>query len=148
MRVLIPVLLLLIVACAQKPVPPSEQEIKDAASQVYMKINADIRDIAEECRGAGAIIVNPLKALKCTSACSFDPKNCEKLPVLELTDFKKLACVQAVGEAGWICDYQYNISTDSQFLMDMFTNLYGTDTQTQARFFQTEQGEWVMAKLK
>jgi hypothetical protein len=149
MRLLFLLLVLFFVAgCSAQEEAPSEEQIKNAASQSYLKINEDVRAIADECRGKGGIIVNPLTAMKCTAICSFDPQNCEKLPILEITDFKKLACEKATGQSGWICDYQYSVKTDSQFLMDMFTGIYGDKNQAQARFFKTDAGAWVMTPIE
>ncbi len=136
--------LFILTACAESNVPPSQNELQTAATKSYAKINEEVAKIANECRGQGGVIVNPLKAMKCTSVCSFDPKDCKKLPTVDITDFKKLACVEAVGQPGWVCDYQYAVSSQSAFLLKMFKNLYGSETVLKGRFFKSDAGEWMM----
>lgn len=131
-------------ACAESNKAPTEAELQSAASKSYSKINEEVSKIADECRGEGAVIVNPLKAMKCSSVCSFDPKECRKLPTIEISDFKKLACVEAVGQPGWVCDYQYQVTSQSDFLLKMFKNLYGTETFAKGRFFKSDHGDWIM----
>lgn len=142
--------LLLLVGCFEQEVKkePTQEEIRAAATKKFLQINDDVRKIADECRGEGSIIVNPLKAMKCTSVCSFDPQNCEKVPEIEVTDFKKLACVEAVGQAGWVCDYSYTVTSESDFILGMFENIYGKNNQTQGRFLQTENNEWIMVPMQ
>ena len=148
-RVIIPIVFLLsLAACGTQDSEPSEADMRPLVNKAYTQINQDVQKIAEECRGAGAIIVNPMKALRCTSVCSFDPKECKKLPTLEMTDFKKLACEKAVGQPGWVCDYEYGVASQSDFIMTMFKNVYGDTTRAQARFFKSDHGSWVMATMK
>ncbi len=138
-------MVMFIVGCTAQNEEPSQSDLELAATKTYMKINDDIREIADECRGQGSVIVNPLKALKCTSVCSFDPKECRILPEITINDFEKLACVEAVGQPGWVCDYKYSVSSQSEFLLKMFKNLYGTENLVQGRFFKDESGQWIMA---
>ena len=148
-RVLFPLFLLFFLsACSGQDRPPNSAQMKQAAGKTYLEINTEIQKIGDECRGKGGIIVNPILAMKCTSVCSFDPKDCKKLPLLEIEDFKKLACEKAVGQPGWICDYQYSVRSDSDLVMKMFQGVYGKETQAQARFFQTDGRQWVMAPMR
>ncbi len=126
--------------------PPNDEELRVAASQTVFQINDEVRRIADECRGEGSVIVNPLKAMKCASVCSFDPKECRKIPKLDMTNFKKLACEKAAGEPGWICDYEYQVTSDSEFIMKMFRNTYGDQSRATGRFIKTDQGDWIMVE--
>ena len=140
---LIPILML--TACEKSGnSEPSAEELRVAASQTVFQINDEVRRIADECRGEGSVIVNPLKAMKCASVCSFDPKECRKIPKLEMTNFRKLACEKAAGQPGWVCDYEYTVSSDSDFLMKMFENTYGNQSRAKGRFIKSDMGDWIL----
>lgn len=136
------VLLLALTACFG-PREPTEAQMSTAAGATYMKINSDLAALAEDCRQQGSVIVNPFKAVKCSSVCALDPKECKKLPTINMANFKKLACEKAVGQPGWVCDYQYEMASESSFVMTMFETVYGKENHGKGRFFEAD-GQWIM----
>ena len=136
-------LVLILTACSLGDNPPSEQDMETAAAANYLEFNKKMEILAAECREAGAVILNPVKTVKCATICATDTKDCRILPTIEITNFKKLACSEAAGQPGWVCDYTYEISSQSDLVITMFQKIYGKTTTAQARFFKTDDG-WMM----
>lgn len=138
-------IIFILTSCSAGPQEPGEKEMKAAAEKKYLQINHDLEQLAADCRNQGSVIVNPIKAFKCTSVCALDTKECKVLPTLEMVNFKKLACEKANGQPGFICDYRYEMTSPSKFVIGMFEKVYGKDNLAQARFFQSDSG-WIMVQ--
>lgn len=133
----------LVMACGPHTSEPGSEQMLQAFTKSFDTVNEEMKEIAARCRAEGGMIVNPFLAMKCVRLCAQDPKNCQKLPEINVIAFEKLACAKAKDLPGWNCDFRYSLSTENSIIENLLNEVYGDEEIGTGRFFQTN-GQWVM----
>jgi len=83
---------------------PSSRDMCLAVAARFDMVNENLETQARECKTFDKRTASPFTAMTCIALCGGTGGSCEMS--VRLLSFKKIACGEAVGEAGWVCDYQ------------------------------------------
>ena len=83
---------------------PSSRDMCLAVAARFDMVNENLEAKARACKAFDGRTASPFLAMECIALCGGTGGSCEMS--VRLLSFTKVACGEAVGAAGWVCDYQ------------------------------------------
>jgi hypothetical protein len=88
---------------------PTSRDMCLAIAARFDAVNENLEAQARACKSFDSRNGNPFTAISCIALCGGTGGTCQMS--VRLLSFKKIACGEAVGQAGWICDYQSQMTS-------------------------------------
>ena len=127
---------------------PTSQDMRDAVQATIDSYNSSMKQKVDACRN-GEYNGNPLQAAQCLAVYA-NGSNDKNDYMIKITKFKKISCAsaQAVGKAGYNCDYVLNLSESTPTLLGMLGITSQGGGRTEGRFVHTDHGWTVITESK
>ena len=121
------------------PGEPTSQDMRDAVQAKIDAYNDSMKQKITACRN-GQYDNNPLMAAQCLAVYA-GGSNGKNDYMIKITKFKKIACAsaQAVGKAGYNCDYSITLSENTPALLGTLGLTTRSGGTTKGRFVRVEQ---------
>lgn len=137
---------------------PSEADMRAAYERRLGGVNKYMGQTADQCRrgeykrAPGAPQGDMALAIQClaiagTGSAAPGGAPGTAAPSMQATNFRKIACEKAQGEAGYWCDYTAGIAMNMPMLPRSMSSMMEQGAVSQARFVRTDNG-WLMLPNK
>jgi hypothetical protein len=123
---------------------PTEAELLAVFQEQFASTNAALKEKEGQCK-SGAYKNDPMLAMQClgTGIATGGRGGLGK----KITGFRKIACSNARGEAGWNCDYVLQMDVNGlSGVSPSMRELMTTPTIQHGRFVHTE-GRWIQVSF-
>jgi hypothetical protein len=143
---IVALLLVLTLACGRGSNPgPSEKDMYEAVKADFDALNARLSNLADSCH-SGGYRHDPILAMECLGL-GVGTGGTFSMSV-EISNFRKVACAEAVGQPGYICDYVLNFRTNNPNIQPILARALGpSGSVTQGRFVRQDR-TWVRLPMQ